>query len=208
MKQIIVVVSCAALLVACESKTRTPKAPPVPDIPMPHHEKDAGPPKKAKADSDAGTAKKDKKDAMKDAQSPIAPNLVRYVPETLAGVKARRRQAVKTAPKAYAYYIGKHHVTYNVELIGPNQTSKQRHEAYPLLGKDKKEDGALGKIQGFKMGTYEGQRTYNEKKKKSEVVLLVNPYVMVILSVQPTKKPDAARDLLKELPLADIAKLR
>lgn len=196
----------AIAVIGCESKPKTPSAPPVPDIPLPKTPDASG------TTDDAGSADAggdDAGDEMKDPRSPIAPNLLPFVPEVLDGVRARRRQAVKTSPKAYAFYQGAKHKTYNVQLTGPETTEAKRRAAYPLLGKEgESKDNGIVETTGLKIAGFDAQRTYDSKKKKSEVVVLVNPFVEVKLSVQPAKKADEATKLVEELDLEGISKLR
>ena len=79
---------------------------------------------------------------------------------------------------------------------------------YPLLGKEgETEQSGPIEMKGFKVGDWDGQLTYDSKKKKSEAALLVNPYVEVKVSVAPARRGDA-RKLLEEIDLAGVSKLR
>lgn len=191
-------------VLGCEQQ-KTPSAPPVPDIALPETPDVAA---KTPA-SDAGVAESESDaDPMYDPRSPIATNLVEFVPETLAGVKARRRTIVKTSPIAHGHYNGPKRKMYNVHITGPNQSAEQRRAAYPLLGTDKTDEMGSLKMKGLKIGDWEGQRTYDKKKKKSEAVLLVNPFVEVKVSAAPTKDPDEAVELLEEIDLEGLSRLR
>lgn len=195
----------SAFILGCETQTKTPSAPPVPDIPLPPPKTDAGSADK-KEESDALDAGGEAK--MEDPKAPIAPNLLEYVPHTLAGVKARQRQAVKTSPIAYAFYKGGKK-TYNVSLTGPNQKEADRRAAYPLLGKEGEKD-TMGTVEmtGLKVKDFDAVQLFDKKKKKSEAIVLVNPFVEVKVTVQPADKADEAVKLLDELDLEGISNLR
>ncbi len=202
-----VIAATVAFTIGCESKPKTPSAPPVPDIPLPE-KPDVAEAKSAEKSGDMG-ADGGGSGEMKDPKSPIAPNLLPFVPEVLDGVRARRRQAVQTAPKAYAFFKGPKHKTYNVQLTGPETTEQKRRAANPLLGKEGEvEDNGIVETKGLKVKGFDAQRTYDRKKEKSEVIVLVNPFVEVKLSVQPAKKPDEATKLVETLDLEGISKLR
>ena len=199
----LIVFGLLGLFLGCETKTKTPSAPPVPDIPLPpRHDAGSEAAQAAPAEGDGGTKAK-----MEDPKSPIAPNLLEYVPHMFAGVKARQRQAVKTAPIAYAFYKGDKK-TYNVSLTGPNQKEAERRAAYPLLGKDEKETMGTVEIRGLKVKEFDAVRLYDKKKRKSEAIVLVNPFVEVKVTVQPTDEKDEALEHLDELDLEGISTLR
>lgn len=204
----LILIATVALLLGCDQKPKTPSPPPVPDIALPETP-DAGSP--ASDGGEQAVAPTSEGDAgpveMKDPVSPIAVNLVKFVPQVLDGVKARRVEAVRTAPIAHGFYQGPERQVYNVHITGPSQTEDQRRAMYPLLGKDEKEDNGVTEIQGFMYGEFEGQETYDTKKEKSEAVVLVNPFVEVKVSVAPAKAGDA-RDLLEEIDLEGVSKLR
>lgn len=193
-----------------ERKTRTPSAPPVPDIPLPEKKTDVGvaqAPASDEGDEKEGEAPKGPK-KIEDARAPIAVNLIGFVPEHLGGVRARQRQAVKTAPIAYAFYKGKG-TTYNVAITGPNQKEAERRALYPLLGKEGEKDSAGPiEMEGLKIEGFDAQKSFDGKKSKAEVVVLVNPFVEVKVSVQPAKKMDDPLELLDEIDLKGVSKLR
>lgn len=195
---LIIALACAS----CDSSQRTPSPPPVPDIALPGNVADAGKTAEAPDEADGGSA------PMEDPRSPIAENLIEFIPEVLDGVRVRRRETVKTAPIVHGYYPGEKRKVYNLHITGPNQSEADRRAQYPLLGKDEKETSGPLELKGFKIDEFEGQRTYDAKRKKSEAVVLVNPFVEVKLSVAPTDKADESIKLLDEVDLKGVSKLR
>lgn len=204
----------ASLLVfgaGCE-KMKLPERPPAPDVPLPP-QSDAG---SANADAAAGSdnaaggdASAADKPKIEDPKSPIGPNLLPFLPETLGGVRARKRQEIKSAPIVHAFYVGEKRKAFNVHISGPTQKYEQRIAAYPLLGKDgEKTDNGGYETVGLKIGDYVGQRTYDTRKKKCETVLFVNEFVEVKVSVQPAAKAGESTKLVEELDLAGLSELK
>ncbi len=189
------------LTLSCDSNQRTPSPPPVPDIALPGAESDAA---ATQSDGDGGTAA----DPLDGLRAPTAENLMEFVPELLDGVKARRRQAIKSSPIVHGFYQSAERRIYNLGLNGPTEQEATRRGRYPLLGKDETQTSGPEEIKGLKVGGFDAQRTYDSKRKKSEVVVLVNPFVEVKLSVAPTDDADEAVALLSEIDLAGISKLR
>ena len=157
-----------------------------------------------------GTARGDAGAAapMEDPRSPIAVNLLEFVPEMLDGVKARRRQLIKTAPIVHGFYQSDDRRVYNLHITGPTETDSERRGRYPVLGKDEKKKSGPLEHQGFMLGEFEGQRTYDAKGKKSTSVVLVNRFVEVKLSVAPTDKPDESTKLLEQVDLQGVSRLQ
>ncbi len=198
--------SITSMLECKPADRRSPTAPPVPDVALPERFDDTGSP--ADDENDAGSREVAKQKKIEDPRSPIAVNLQEFLPAELDGVRARRRQAVKTAPIAYAFYEGDDH-TFNVNITGPNQTEEQRRAAYPVIGNEgEKLDIGPVEVEGLKVGEYDAQKSFDSKRKKAEVIVLVNPFVEVKVSVQPARKADEAVKLLDEIDLDGISKLR
>lgn len=211
MRHCIFVVGLSLSSLGCDSNTRTPTPPPVPDIALPDMGAgsaalgaDQGIPDSIAARlGDAGPA-----GPITDSLAPIPANLISFVPEMLDGVKARRRQVIKTKPMVHGFYQGEKGRIYNLHITGPAQTEEQRRQAYPLLGTNEKKKSGPVETRGFKVGEFGGQLTYNAGKKKSEAVVLVNRFVEVKVSVAPTKKADDAIKLLDEIDLDGVSKLQ
>ena len=189
------------LLGGCENNQKTPTPPPAPDLGLTI---DSGP---AAPSADAGAP--DVTTEPEETLAPIAENLIAFIPETLDGVSARRRQAVKSAPIVHGYYPGEKRKVYNLNITGPNKSERERREMYPLLGKDESTSSDKEEVRGFQLAGFDAQRTYEPKKKKAETVVLVNPFVEVRLTIAPTDdKEEATKLLQKEVDLVGVSKLR
>ena len=188
-----------ALLLGCD-EAKPPSAPVVGELP--DAAKSAG--EEQQADAAAENAP-----PAEDFRPPIAANLLEFVPKTLDGVAARNRTAMKSSPIAAASYKGKDRAVYNVKIVGPKSSESERRSKYPLLGKEGEtsQDGGI-EAKGLKVGEFDAERLYDKKKKLSEVVVLVNPFVLVDVNVAPTDDPDHATKLLEEIDLKGASLLR